>query len=126
MILEQAVFELLSTSPAVTALVGTRIYPHLAPEGAARPYIVQARTEGDNLATLSGRGVVDRVQLAIGCVAGDAVAAQNLSLAVRDALDGYNGGQTIVSARRAGQRSEYLDDVELHVVTGLYLILAAE
>lgn len=126
MILEQAIFELLSTAPGVTALVGTRIYPHFAPEGVINPCIVQARTEGDNLATLSGRGAVDRVQMAIGCVANDAVTAQNVALAVRNALDGYNGGQTIVAARRAGQRSEYLDDVNLHVVTGLYLILSAE
>lgn len=43
----------LLASAAVTALVGDRIYPSLARQGTAKPYVVWRRQGGDPLATLN-------------------------------------------------------------------------
>jgi hypothetical protein len=48
MSLKTALYSYLSTTSAITALVSTRIYPDMAPEGAALPYIVYSFVAGNH------------------------------------------------------------------------------
>jgi hypothetical protein len=61
-------FALLSQAPAVAALLGTRIYPVVAPQGAPRPYVTYqlvSRVPEAGSSALCRLGDVARVQLSI-------------------------------------------------------------
>lgn len=129
--LEQTVYERLAAGTAVAALVGTRIYPILAPQGAARPYVVFARQETENLADLSGRGTHDVAQVAVMCFADEAETATALARAVRDRLDGWGeAADTVQSCRLIGRLGatvgEPAADPVIIADTLLFRILARE
>jgi len=57
-----AIYAILSNKAAITNLVGTRIYPESAPEGAAMPYIVYS-VVGNSPVETKGETVVDEAQI---------------------------------------------------------------
>lgn len=54
MTIEEALNAKLLTIGGVTSIVGTRIYPDTAPQGAAKPYLIYRLTSRDDPACLSG------------------------------------------------------------------------
>jgi hypothetical protein len=87
-----SVFTLLTADPAVTALVGTRIYRHgSAPQKVEAPYVTWFLVSGIPENELSSLPRVDRMEVQIDCWSnntgtGDAQ-VEELAAAVRDALE---------------------------------------
>lgn len=101
--LEGAIYAALAADAAVSALVGTRIYPVEAPQGTDRPFVIFSRQEQETLAALTGRATHRAVQVAVMCIADDAGGAMALGRAVRDALDGIHGADPLHSVRMIGR-----------------------
>ena len=81
-----AIYSLLVNDSAVSAIVGTRIYPELAEEGASAPYIVYSVVSNTPSDTKEGTPI-DEAQLEIFSVGNTYAAANDLADKVRAALD---------------------------------------
>jgi hypothetical protein len=81
-----AIYSLLVNNSAVSAIVGTRIYPELAEEGASAPYIVYSVVSNTPSDTKEGTPI-DEAQLEIFSVGNTYAAANDLADKVRAALD---------------------------------------
>lgn len=89
MSLKTALVYHLKNNETVSGYVGARVFPLVAPESTARPYLVFNRisvTRHPEMEAASGL-VTSRVQ--IDCWDDDPLTAQNVAEAVRGALDGY-------------------------------------
>ena len=80
-----AIYSMLKDDSAVAALVGTRIYPELAEEGAATPYVVYSVVSNTPVDTKDS-APVDEAQLEVFSVADTYAAANDLADKVRAAL----------------------------------------
>jgi len=89
--IEEALYYHLSHTAGVTALVSTRIYPLVAPQDAARPYLVYQRISTPRVRSHSGPSGLAHPRFQITGVAASYSAARGLANAVRAALDGYSG-----------------------------------
>lgn len=86
--LAQDINELLAAS-GVTAVVGEKIYPGMAPQNTVAPYVVWRRNGGDPMSVLSGSGRTRRfINLLIYCFSAenDYDKACDLADAVHDAI----------------------------------------
>ena len=81
-----AIYSLLVNDSAVSAVVGTRIYPELAEEGASAPYVVYSVVSNTPSDTKDGTPI-DEAQLEIFSVGNTYAAANDLADKVRAALD---------------------------------------
>lgn len=86
--INRAVFWKLSNDPAITAIVGKRVYPHTHPPTTqpTYPLIVFSPAEAEPMGTTMTRHDVD-----IACIASSLAAARSLADAVRVALDDQRG-----------------------------------
>jgi len=80
-----AIYSMLKDDSAVSALVGTRIYPELAEEGAVTPYVVYSVVSNTPVDTKES-APVDEAQLEVFSVADTYAAANDLADKVRAAL----------------------------------------
>ena len=89
--LRQAVFARLTGDETIAGLVAERVYPHLAPQKAARPYLTYLVVSGEHVSHLRAAAglVMHRVQ--IDCWADTYAGAEALVEAVRGAFDGLRG-----------------------------------
>ena len=85
---EQDIYTLLSTTPAIEALVGTRIYPVELPTDAVLPAIVYTVISSVSNPTLDTAGM-DKVRIEIESWGADALTAISLRSTVRANIDGY-------------------------------------
>ena len=81
-----AIYSLLVNDSAVSAIVGPRIYPELAEEGASAPYVVYSVVSNTPSDTKDGTPI-DEAQLEIFSVGNTYAAANDLADKVRAALD---------------------------------------
>lgn len=91
MVIEEALQAHLTDDADVAALVGTRVYPLRAEQGAARPYLVYQRISTPRVRSHSGPSGLAYPRFQITAVADSYSAARSLANAVREALDGYSG-----------------------------------
>ena len=91
MSIETTLYSTLSNNAGVVALVSTRIYPVLAPESAALPYVDYQNVAGSRISTLPGVGDAIRARIQMNCNATTYAGAVALADAVIAALagDGY-------------------------------------
>lgn len=99
--IEKAIYARLAAVAGVSALVSSRIYPQLAPQDTALPYIVFRETSSQvyQSKTPSADGLT-RSELEVHCVADMPLAATTLAEEVRKALHGFSGaagGVTVTS-----------------------------
>lgn len=87
----QATVTRLLAVPAVTALVGARVYAEYAPESATVPYLVVQATAAVRAAAMGVDAGVLETTLEVTCVAGSAEARDALGEAVRGAVQRYRG-----------------------------------
>ena len=99
--IRQGLYEYLKAQPAITAIVGDRIYPIQAPNSAKRPYVILITTGLRSEPHLTAASRLARGEFDIDCWADSLSAAQNLSEAIRNELDGYQGLMGTVDCRRA-------------------------
>lgn len=91
MSVETDLYSALSTDAGVSALVGLRVYPDLAPVDVALPAMTFGRTQTEYVNTIHGSAVAIRAQLEVVCMAGTREAADAVADAVEVAvrLDGF-------------------------------------
>jgi len=82
------VFRIMSQSPAVSAIVGSRIYPVNLPQGAQVPAIVYTIEAIDPLVTLNGEVGIDNGSIEIICWSKDYSQSHAMAAAVREAFGG--------------------------------------
>jgi hypothetical protein len=96
---EAAVRNRLVTTAAVTAIVGSRVYPVIAPADADLPFVTWRRTSIQRQHSLSGPIGVPMVMLTVDLFATTYEGVRELADAARVSLDGWGGTfqNTVVS-----------------------------
>lgn len=128
---ERAVAAMLTASAGVTAIVGTRIYGNVAPEGTAAPLIIYRKLAAGRVLSLSVGALAEvdaRVELLL--VARTYAELKDLGEQVRLALAyqrGAFGGTDIMSTLVDDEGpDEYDPDLREHAQTWVYLIKHSE
>jgi hypothetical protein len=97
----------------VSALVGSRIFPILAPQTAALPFIVWRRSGISREHTLSGPMGVPTVSVEMQLLATTYEQARDLADKVRVVLDGYGGSLNNTEVKHVSLEQESDDFVQL-------------
>lgn len=84
--LETKIFSLLTTAPAVAALVGARVYPKVLPPKTRLPAITFERVSGNHDADLAGNSGTENPRIQVSCWALGYVQAKDMAKAVRTAM----------------------------------------
>ena len=100
MLLEEGLYTFLQSRAGLTALVGTRIYPVMAPQGVALPYVAFDRVDTRPEQALGEAAGLATTRVQFDCYAAGAKQAKELADALRQALDGQSGtwGSVVVGA----------------------------
>lgn len=99
---EAVVYSLLSNAAPVTALVGTRIYPGIAPEGTAAPWIVYELISNNRQPAIDAQAAShvtrSRVQVNLAAVAYATIKAMRATvIAATQFQRGTIGGVSVIS-----------------------------
>ena len=108
------VYSLLSNDATVSALVSTRIYPSLAIEDVAYPYIVYEQTGNNPTDDKDGVSSLDTLSYDIEIYTETLADSNTLGVAVRNVLDRYAGTvntKVIQSVKYNNENSGYSDDM---------------
>lgn len=98
---------------SVTSMVGTRIYPLLAPKTAALPFITWRRSGISREHTLAGPMGVPNVSVEMQAFAATYEDVRQLADRVRLVLDGYGGTVNNVEVKHVSLEQESDDFVQL-------------
>lgn len=111
---EEALFARLTGTAAVAALVAARVYPLVAPQAAARPFVTYQRISTSRVASLDGPSGLARVRYQLDVWADDDAGARALAREVRLALDGYSGdgaaGDRVIQSVVADDERDFFDE----------------
>lgn len=92
MSIESDLVTYLKTVPDITAIVGTRIYPMLVPQGDGNyPAIAYGRAGIQHVISMQGESGTARTTIALACWTRSYESVKTLADKVRLALDGYRG-----------------------------------
>ena len=118
----QAVRDVLIAAPTVAALVGARIFPQVAPQGVARPFVVLTLVSAVPIHTHDGlpADLLEAARVQVDCYGPEYAATHAVAKAVDDVLGALAG--TTLSATRESMRDDYEDATALHKVTADYLV----
>jgi hypothetical protein len=86
---EEVLVARLKATPGVTALVGTRVYPMEAPQGAPTPWIVYQRVSTNPFGVLRGSSGLDDPRVQFNAWADTYSTAYAVAIQVRQSLDDY-------------------------------------
>jgi hypothetical protein len=103
----------LANSTAVTSLVGTRVFPVVAPAEAVYPFVTWRRVAVQRLQTLSIPVGLPRVTLDFSIYGATYDQARQVADAMRTVLDGYGGTVDNTVVHRASVENETDDFVTL-------------
>lgn len=95
-----ALYTLLTGTSAVSAIVGTRIYPVVLPQKPTLPAITMQRIPGSRVRSTRGPSGLAQSRYQVDCWAATQTAAEELAGVVRAATDGYRG--TVSEVRIGG------------------------
>lgn len=131
---EAALRSVLIRAPAVAILLGTRVYPILAPASAALPFVVTRRSGISREHTLAGPMGVPTVNVEFQTYAATYEEARQVADRVRSVLDGYGGTVNNVEVKHVSLEQESDDFVQLaggelppvYQVTQTYIVLWQE
>lgn len=98
---------------AVSTLVGTRIYPVLAPASAALPFVTWRRSSIDREQTLGGPMGMPRVSVEYSIYGTTYEQARELADAMRVVLDGYGGTADNTEVKQTSLEDESDDFAQL-------------
>lgn len=87
----KAIYSILTGDSAVSALVGNRVYPQIAAQGAAFPFIVYVLQDTSPSDTKSGVSTLDEVRYDIVVASETYAEASDITNKIRTALDRYTG-----------------------------------
>lgn len=103
----------LSQNTAVSSLVGTKIYPVIAPADATYPFVIWRRVQVQRQQTLANPMGVPRVTVEYAIYGVTYDQARNVSDAMRRVLDGYRGTVDNTVVQHASVENEADDFVSL-------------
>lgn len=103
----------LVTTTAVSSIVSSRIFPLLAPQSAALPFITYRRSGIRRQQTLSGPMGVPQVSVDFDVYAATYEGARDLADKVRLSLDGYGGTFDNAEVKQVSLENEQDDFVQL-------------
>lgn len=89
--IEDVLYSLLKNDATVAGLVGDKIYPYMADENIALPYIVYEETGNEPTNTKQGISDLDTISVNIESYAGSVLDLNTLRAAVRSKLERFNG-----------------------------------
>jgi len=122
--IEKAIYYLLSNDPTVSGLVGTRIFPDMATQGAVYPFVVYSTEQTQPSDTKDGPSVLDVVSISILTFAKSHITALEIAAAIRAELDRYGGtaaGVDIQSVRFVNQMANQMDlDKHIFIIEQVY------
>ena len=87
----KAIYTILTSDSDVNAIVGTRVYPQIAAQGAGFPFIVYVLQDTSPSDTKSGVSTLDEVRYDIVVASETYAEASDLTNKIRTALDRYTG-----------------------------------
>lgn len=117
MSLEASLFTFLTGAAGVTALVGTRVFPGVIPQGAAQPAIVYAKRSRNRQQLFCGTDGLKQTRVDIDCYATSYRQSVLLANAVTAALEDFSGTMGTTRVPRIFLETEVdLSDLE----PGLY------
>lgn len=87
----KAIYTILTENAGVSAVVGTRVYPQVAAQGAAFPFVVYVLQDNTPSDTKSGVSTLDEIRYDIVAAAETYTALSSLTERIRLALDRYSG-----------------------------------
>lgn len=88
---EEAVYARLTGVPAIAALIGTRVYPALAPMGATLPYVVYQHISGVRETAFGDDPGIARARIQVAAWSDEYSEARQVAEAVRQGLQRYRG-----------------------------------
>lgn len=103
----------LVTNTVASSLVGSRVYPILAPASAAMPFITYRRAGIQRQQTLSGPSGVPKVTVELDIYAATYEGARDVADRCRLVLDGYGGTVDNTEVKQASLENEQDDFVTL-------------
>ena len=89
--LPRALYAYLSLHAPLQALVATRVYPSIAPSGAALPYVTVQRLAVGSIYHMGGASATHDTLVQVDCWALQPMQVQHLAQVVRQSLDGFTG-----------------------------------
>jgi hypothetical protein len=110
---ERVILDVLVSATAVTSVVGTRVYPLVAPASSAKPFVTWRRTGIQRDQTLSGPVGVPRVSIDYTIVAPTYNQARQAADAMRRELDGRGFRLDNVTVEQVSLENEVDDFVTL-------------
>ena len=93
----KALYNILSSDADIVAICGTRVYPEIADQDAALPFIVYKVSDIQPSGTKSGSSSLDTARVDVYCVSEEYGEAMTISDEVRSALDRVGGTYTGVN-----------------------------
>ena len=87
----KAIYSILTNDSDVSALIGTRVYPQVAAQGAAFPFVVYVLQDNTPSDTKSGVSTLDEIRYDIVAAAETYSELSSLTERIRLALDRYTG-----------------------------------
>lgn len=109
---EAFIFQRLTSHTSVSTLIGTRVYPLLAPQGTPLPLVVYQRTAVERPQSLAGNVGNPVITLQLTTYGTSYTSVKNIARAVRLAVDGWTGTTAGVTIQRTTLVSE-ADGVEM-------------
>ena len=103
---EAFLFQRLTSQTAVSSLVGSRVYPLLAPAGTPLPLVIYQRTAVERPQSLAGNVGNPVVTLQLTTYGTSYTSVKNIARQVRLALDGWTGTTASVTIQRTTLVSE--------------------
>jgi hypothetical protein len=113
-----AIYDILRNDSGVAALVAARIYPEIAPQNVAYPFVLYMVDEVNPTLVKDGVSSLDVIQVVITCFSQSYDTTHSIASAVRSALDGLAAGtyqgNSIQSCRFQAQNMVRME-LEKHV-----------
>lgn len=109
---EAFLYARLTSQTAVSSVIGTRVYPLLAPAGTPLPLVIYQRTGVERPQSLTGNVGNPVVTLQLTTYGTSYTSVKNIARQVRLALDGWTGTTASVTIQRTTLVSE-ADGVEM-------------
>lgn len=103
---EQFLFWRLTNHTSVSTLVGTRVYPVIAPMGTPLPLVVYQRTNVSREQSLAGPVGAPVVSIQLTSYATSYTACKQIAQGIRLAVDGWTGTTQSVTITRTSLESE--------------------
>jgi len=121
----KAIFYILTGSEEIAAIVGARVFPEIAAQDAVAPYVVYQLSSVEPQDTKGGPSTLDEVRFEVFCVSNEYTQAQDLTEAVRGALDRATGtfsGVPVQSVQYLDEDAEFEDTTHEYFTETRYLM----